>query len=123
AVIAVYAGDGNFAASVAPTARVAVDPASTVTALAAQVVTVRSGRQVVASYVFTAVVNPVAPGSGLPTGTVVLYVGGAPRTAALVNGRAVWSLPVSLVRGRPVFALYLGDTRFRGGRTAPIVFG
>src|SRR5262249_9961983 len=70
-ISAVYAGDGSFASSTSADLTQTVDRAATTTALAASPSPALVGQDVV----FTILVLPVAPGAGVPTGTVLLKEG------------------------------------------------
>lgn len=72
AISAVYSGDGDFLTSTGDVTQT-VDPARTTTTLAQNGQAVQ-GQQVT----FTATVAPVAPGAGVPTGTVTFALNGAP---------------------------------------------
>ena len=69
---------------------------------------------------FTATVSVLAPGAGVPTGTVQFFVGGAPAgTAPLVqkNGIATASMAAGSWSGS-VWAIYQGDANFAGSGSA-----
>jgi uncharacterized repeat protein (TIGR02543 family) len=63
----------------------------------------------------TAVVAPVAPGAGTPTGTITFTVSGQTvGTASLTGGTATLSYAVPSGKARTVAATYAGDARFTG---------
>lgn len=74
----------------------------------------------------TANVGPVAPGTGTPTGSVQ-FVDAAKNTvvatAALLGGTAsaiIAAGAAASVEGRPITAVYSGDTAFSGSTSAPL---
>jgi hypothetical protein len=59
-------------------------------------------------------IEPVAPGAGLPTGTVTVLVDGRVLlTEALSDGTAVVTLKAKRALKKTVTLAYSGDTRFR----------
>ena len=65
------------------------------------------------SVTFTAVVNPVAPGAGTPTGTVTFRDGAAVLgTVNLTNARATFTSATLAIGLHSITATYNGDTRF-----------
>ena len=106
-----YSGDGGFAPSTSSAVTQSVLRASTTTQLTSSVNPSRTGDAVV----FTAVVSPVSPGGGVPTGSVqFLRDGTVIATASLTSGTAlvtVGSLPV----GKHQFqARYVGSPNHAG---------
>jgi len=107
--LASYSGDGNYASVTASPMTVTVGKAGTATALSASF-----------GMPFTATVSVLAPGAGLPTGTVQFFVGGAPAgTVSLVeqNGVATASLAAGSWAGS-ISAVYQGDADFSGSASA-----
>jgi hypothetical protein len=121
AVTAVYTGDVHFTMSFTRAAE-PVDQAATFTALSSATITAKVGNKLVTSYQLTIVVGPLAPGAGQPTGPVVLNVGGVNQVVSLKNGVGIVLLPSS-VKGKPVFAVYVGDGAFRWSRSNTVVPG
>ena len=114
-VVADYNGEGSFTASTGS------DTQSVVAAATSTIVGSSSGPSVVGeSVTFTATVEPVAPGAGVPTGTVTFDFGdGTPSaTAPVTDGVATTTHSYAGTSGSPhtVTASYSGD----GGFTASI---
>ena len=112
-VVASYTGDGNFNSSASTTLTQTVAKANTSVALSASL----NPSVVNQSVTFTATVAVVAPGGGIPTGTVQFMVDsqtlGSP--VALTGGVATSSPISSLsVTTHNVQAVYSGDTNFAG---------
>ncbi len=109
-ILAEYNGDGNYGPAPA-VAVLVVGKANTTTA-----VTATTGGP------FTAVVSPIAPGSGAPTGTVrFLRDGQAIGTAALVpmGAASAATIPVSTQVGN-ITAEYAGDANCTGSISPPV---
>ncbi|WP_262706005.1 MULTISPECIES: Ig-like domain-containing protein [Streptomyces] len=110
AVLGNYNGDANFAPSTGANAIVVVQSATT-TSVSSSPDPSTQGQSVT----FTANVTPIAPGAGVPTGTVTFIVGGIGGGAfvqPLSGGVATLSLNTLGVGTAPVVALYNGDTSF-----------
>jgi hypothetical protein len=108
-VTAAYSGDGNFNGSTSAALNQAVNKADTTTALSASVTPSVLGQVVT----FTAVVNPVAPGAGAPTGTVTFTIDGTAQAAvALVNGQAAFTTSTLTAGSHTIAAAYSGDGSF-----------
>jgi hypothetical protein len=85
ALTAQYSGNGGFAASASPAVAHTVNAASTSTTLTSSLNPSRGGQAVT----FTATVNPVAPGTGTPTGSIEFLRGGVRiGTVPLTSGSA-----------------------------------
>ncbi|MBI0295058.1 Ig-like domain repeat protein [Streptomyces sp. PRKS01-29] len=108
-VTAAYSGDVNFSSS-AGTDTQTVDPASTTTTVASAPDPSVVGQPVA----LTATVAAVAPGAGVPTGTVTFDFGdGAPvASAPLAGGVATISHPYPSAGGFTVTATYNGGPSF-----------
>lgn len=110
AVVASYDGDDSFTGSTGSVAQ-KVQRAQTGTLVTSSVNPSQSGQGVR----FTATVAPVAPGAGLPGGTVQFTVNGAPLggPVTLVDGQATSGAFSSLSPGTyRIAAAYSGDPRF-----------
>ncbi|GAA5615789.1 hypothetical protein Spla01_07006 [Streptomyces platensis] len=109
-VTATYSGDANFTGSVGTDTQI-VGQASTTTALTLAPNPSVAGEPVT----FTAVVAPVAPGAGTPTGTVTFVVTGGPTLTATLSGGTASATTSALGAGSfPVTATYSGDANFTG---------
>ncbi|WP_438452878.1 Ig-like domain repeat protein [Streptomyces asiaticus] len=108
-VTATYSGDVNFSSS-AGTDTQTVAPASTTTTVSSAPDPSVVGQPVA----LTATVAPVAPGAGVPTGTVTFDFGdGSPvASAALAGGVATISHPYTSAAGFTVTATYDGAPSF-----------
>jgi hypothetical protein len=112
AISATYSGDDSFLTSTGSTTQ-KVNRAQTSTLVTSSANPAQTGQGVK----FTAQVSPVAPGAGLPTGTVVFTVNGATLGAPvqLVGGQATSSAFASLSPGTyTIRASYSGDGNFVG---------
>ena len=70
---------------------------------------------------FTAIVSPVAPASGTPTGTVTFYDGTtAIDTETLSGGSASYTTSTLAGGGHAITVVYGGDTNFIGSRSSAI---
>lgn len=110
AITATYSGDDSFNGSNGVVAQI-VQRGHTATLVTSSANPAQSGQGVS----FTAIVTPVAPAAGTPTGSVIFTINGAPlgQPVALVNGRATSSAFASLSPGTyAVVASYAGDQNF-----------
>jgi uncharacterized protein (TIGR03437 family) len=120
-ITAVYGGDSNWSSSQASTT-VTVSQATTLTTVS-----------LTDKYAMVAVVMPVAPGTGTPTGSVQFLdprpnVGAIGR-ATLVGGSGSAPWPYTGVSGNgilrspstPVTAAYSGDSNFKASTSAPLL--
>jgi hypothetical protein len=108
--VATYSGDDSFLGSNGNVIQ-KVNRAQTSTVVVSSANPAQSGQGVT----FTATVSPVAPGAGLPTGTVRFTVNGANLggPANLVNGTATSTTFASLSPGTyAIAAVYSGDGNF-----------
>jgi Bacterial Ig-like domain (group 3)/Beta-propeller repeat/Planctomycete extracellular len=108
-ITAVYAGDTTFATNTSAAVSQKVKQASTKTTLVSSHASSPFGQPVT----FTATVNPVAPGSGTPTGTVTFMDGSTVLgTVTLINGKATFTTS-TLTKGKhSITANYTGDIDF-----------
>ena len=112
---AVYAGSSDYTTSTSNTLTETINQAATTTTTSVSGSTSVYGQPVT----FTAVVSPVSPGSGTPTGTVTFkaHTGGAvlgTGTLAVVNGQDVATFTTSslILGSHLVDVVYGGDTNF-----------
>ncbi len=120
---ALYAGDGSFAAS-AGTATQTVNPDGTTAVLVSDNPTSVFGQPVT----FTATVVVVAPGVGIPTGTVAFKSSSPDGTITVTlgtgtldsSGRAQFQIAVLVPAPHTVFAVYVGDGNDTGSTSAPV---
>ncbi|HWE04162.1 MAG TPA: Ig-like domain-containing protein, partial [Tepidisphaeraceae bacterium] len=113
----VYNGSAGFTASTSPTDTITVNQASTTAITTAS----PNPRVFGQTATLTVTVTPVAPGGGIPTGTVSFYDGITLLDVTTLNGAGVAtflssSLPVG---AHSVTAVYDGDSDF-AGTTSPI---
>lgn len=111
-VYAVYNGNADFASSSSATITHGVGKADTTLDLSSSVNPAFSG----APITYTAVVAPVAPGAGNPTGTVQFAIDGDPLGAPVnvVGGQAVSPVANLQVGSKNITANYSGDANFAG---------
>ncbi|MFD8097149.1 Ig-like domain-containing protein [Streptomyces malaysiensis] len=110
AVLGNYNGDTNFSPSTGANVILVVQAATT-TAVSSAPDPSTQGEPVT----FTATVTPVAPGAGVPTGTVTFIigaVGGGAFVQPLTAGTATLTLNTLGTGTAPVVAIYNGDTSF-----------
>ncbi|WBP85190.1 Ig-like domain repeat protein [Kitasatospora cathayae] len=116
ALTAVYGGDTDFSGSTSPVDAQTVTPAGTVTVLTS----VPDPSVFGEPKVLTATVTAVAPGVGVPTGTVSFFDGATLLgTATLVAGVATFTTSALSVGSHALTAVYGGDTDFSGS-TSPV---
>ena len=115
-ITASFAGDADFEGCVSPpVTEVILEPAS-VTLASSPGPTIQ-GRPVT----FTAMVSPVAPATGTPTGTVVFLDGTtALGTQALSNGAAAFTTSTLSGGSHSITASYSGDSVFGGAVSATV---
>lgn len=108
-ITAVYAGDTNFAGSTSSTLTQVVNKASTLTTLSASANPSVVGQSVT----FTATVSVVAPGTGVPSGTITFKDGVTTLgTGTLSNGTATLSTSLLVIGSHTITAEYGGNTNF-----------
>jgi hypothetical protein len=123
-ITAVYSGDGNFITSTTPTpATETVSKASTATTLSADVNPAVFGQTVT----FSASVATVAPGGGVPTGTVTFSDNGGPvagcatpQTLSLLGTATCVTSGLSAAT-HPITAVYNSDANFNASPTSNTV--
>jgi hypothetical protein len=117
ALTAVYRGQGSSTASTSDTLTETVAPAATAVALSPSVDTGVAGVPVD----FAVTVSPVAPGAGVPTGTVTILDGTTvPGTAQLdANGQAVFTFAFD-AGDHSLTVSYGGDGNFQAGISDPL---
>jgi hypothetical protein len=105
-----YAGSGGFAASTSPVVAHTVTAASTTTALTSSLNPSRGGEAVT----FTAIVNPVAPGAGTPSGSVEFLRGAVViGTVPLTSGIAQLTIATLPAGKHAITARYVGTNNYR----------
>jgi len=112
AIVATYSGDNEFLTSNSSLTQT-VNRAQSSTLVTSSDNPAASGEPIT----FTATITPVAPGAGVPSGTVVFTVNGAPlgSPATVVNGVATSTTFASLSPGKyTISATYSGDGNFVG---------
>ena len=116
-ITASYGGDTNFNPSSSSALSQTVNKgATTVTAISSVNPSV-FGQGVT----FSAVVAPVAPGAGSPTGTVTFQDGATSLgTSGITNGQASFTTSSLAVGSHSVTAVYNGDGNFNGASSAPV---
>jgi len=109
-VTATYSGDANYPAETATGLTETVTQAATATAITSSADPSTVGQPVI----FTATVNPLAPGSGTPTGTVTFTVDGTAQSpvALASSGSASLTLGNLASGAHTVTAAYSGDTNY-----------
>ena len=113
----IYSGSANFLASTSPTVTQTVS-ARTTTSLASTPNPSVTGQAVTLS----ATVSPVAPATGVPTGTVTFKDGATVLgTAALVNGSASLSATTLAVGAHSLTATYNGAGNFLASTSAAVI--
>jgi hypothetical protein len=111
-ITANYSGDSFNAASTSPILIQVVNQASTSTTLASLAPSVFGQ-----SVTLTATVNPVAPGTGTPSGDVLffnngVFLGSGALDGVSGNDQATFSTSSLSVGGHPITATYSGDANF-----------
>jgi hypothetical protein len=109
-----YSGDSNFLGSTSNSTTLTVDQATSTTSVTAQ--TSADG----SSVLYTITISAVAPGAGIPTGTVSIMAGGTTvlGSGTLSNGTAQVSIPTPSVDGQALTIVYGGDGSFSGTQSA-----
>jgi large repetitive protein len=111
-ITAQYLGDSNFLESpVSPPITQVVNQAGTSTALSTNLSAYVSGQDIVV----TAIVSPVAPGTGTPTGTVLVSDGGSPANVCTITLPNTTCTIVETTPGTyTLTGTYSGDANFLG---------
>jgi large repetitive protein len=113
-ITAAYSGDTNFTTSTSAVYAQQVNQAGTTTALSSALNPANFGQSVT----FTATVAAVAPGVGVPTGSVIFTVDNvAQKPVPLVAGKATYTLTGASVNTHNITATYSGDTNFQSSGT------
>src|SRR5437867_1062300 len=111
-----YSGSASFLASTSPTVTQTVN-AQTTTSLASTPNPSVTGQAVT----LNATVSPVAPATGVPTGTVTFKDGATVLgTATLVNGSASLSVSTLAIGSHSLTAVYSGSAAFAGSTSAAV---
>jgi hypothetical protein len=114
---AVYNGDTNFTTSASAVLGQTVSKASTTTAVVSSLNPSRFGQSVT----FTATIGVVAPGGGVPAGTVTFNDGAITlATATLSGGSASFTTSSLSVGTHKITVAYSGDSNFVGS-TSPVL--
>ena len=114
---AVYNGSASFAASTSAVRTQVVNPGNTTTSLTSSPNPSTVGQTVTLS----STVSPVAPASGIPTGSITFRDGATTLgVVALVNGSASLSISTLTAGSHSLTAVYSGSTTFAGS-TSPTV--
>jgi len=110
-ITAEYLGDPNFVSSLSAPITQTVNQASTTSTVSSSINPSDFGQSVI----FTASVDAVAPGSGVPTGSVEFFDGTTGLdTFTLSGGAASFSISSLDVGMHSITAQYFGDTNFTG---------
>ncbi len=116
-ITASYSGDSTFATSASPALVHQVAQALTATALKSSINPSAFGQAIT----FTAAVSAVAPGSGIPVGSIQFVIDGVNVGAAvtLSNGSATSAAVANLAAGtHTIVAIYSGSANFAGSSSA-----
>jgi len=118
-ISASYNGDSNFLTSAAATLTQVVNPADTLTTITSTVNPSIFSLPVT----FTAVVRPMPPGNGTPTGLVTFQDGSRPLGSAALNLSGIATFTTTnLVAGmHSVTAVYSGDLHFNKSTSPAII--
>jgi large repetitive protein len=113
-ITALYSGDANFTGSTSPALTQTVNPGVTTTVVTSSANPSVSGQSVA----YTAIVAPVAPASGTPTGTASFMDGATTISGCsaqpLVGGVASCSASYAGIGTHAITAIYNGDSDFTG---------
>ncbi|MDB5352689.1 MAG: hypothetical protein JWN86_3936 [Planctomycetota bacterium] len=115
-ITAVYNGDANFDASTSSATSVEVDQANTTATLTSSDDPSVFGQSVT----FTATISAVAPGAGIPSGTVTFMDGSTSLGTGTLDEDGVASLVSSSLvsASHTITAIYSGDTNFAGSASS-----
>jgi fibronectin-binding autotransporter adhesin len=119
AITVVYDGDSSFDGSTSAALSQTVNPATSTTTLESSPNPAAFGEEIT----FTITVQPLAPGVGIPTGTVVLLEGDQVLGTATIdaNGQATFMLNALAVGTHVLTASYAGDGNFAASLSAELV--
>jgi autotransporter-associated beta strand protein len=120
-ISASYSGDGNFLVSASTILSQQSTPASSAVTLAA----VPSTSVFSQSVSFTATVTPVAPSTGVPTGSVIFTIDGVAQPAVALDATGVATLPDNTlsVGSHNISAAYQGDFNFLASNSSTVTEG
>src|SRR5262249_30532291 len=119
-VMASFAGDSNFESRKSNAVELAVSTAGTQSILIVQVLLSKQGR--VVAVVLPSAVLVVAPGSGVPLGTVRYFRNGHKLKAkSLANGAASVKLPLDQALNKSFLIKYGGEPNFGASSSASLV--
>jgi hypothetical protein len=118
ALSAVYSGAAGVAGSSSQVIAFAVTPAATTTTVAASTQFAQFGQWVT----YTAIVAPVAPATGAPSGTIAFYDGAVPIGIAPVSEGAARVVVEATGTGSThiITARYVGDTSYQPSGSIPV---
>jgi hypothetical protein len=112
-----YGGDSNFTSSISGVLSQTVNQAASATTISSSVNPAVFGQ----AMTFTATVSPIAPGVGVPTGTVTFLDGTATLgTATLSSGQATFSTSSLAVGSHSISAGYGSDANFTSSSSGVI---
>lgn len=117
-VVAEYQGDGQFVTSASTAVVQTVKQPST------KITPTYSTTQANTALFVTATVGVVAPGTGIPTGTVSVFINNVLRANVTLdqNGQILFQLPAGLPAGSYTFKfVYSGDVNFAGSTFSQVV--
>ena len=126
-IIATYSGDTGLQGATSARASVVVTRDGTQIVLVPQAV---FKKKKIVSVVLEAVIQPLAPGGGVPTGLVTFEVQSKKKkkvtemvlgTATLHGGAAMLTVKAGVVLQKTISVLYGGDTDFTSGNATPLV--
>src|SRR6202011_605923 len=116
AITVSYPGDANFNGSNSPTLSKTVQPATTTTSLTSSANPTMFAQPVT----FSSTVAPVAPGAGMPIGSVDFFDGAAQiGSVTLSGGIAAFTTSTLSVGFHAITATYAGNTNFVGSMSSP----
>lgn len=117
-ITAIYSGDVNFNNSTSPILTQAVNKANSSTVLTISQTQLAVGQLAT----FTATVTAIAPGVGIPAGTVTFMDGAITIGSAPINGsgQAILNAALTIIGNRTINAVYGGNTNFNGSTSNSI---
>ena len=122
-IVANYSGSADFLAATSETTTVAIARAGAQVILVTQAV---HRKKKIVSLSLKATVEPVAPGAGVPAGTVIFEMTKKKKvkvlgTAALSGGSATLAVKPNAVLKKSITILYGGDTAFLPSTSTAVV--